>query len=789
MTCGRLGLAVCLVAILMAPGFGRAADTVAPLQPPRLSRDAMEALLGGDAAFRFVYGTADPSAAPALRRRALRIASRLFGSDSTRVISDLEATREDLAAHSVFLIGGPRENRWTARLAPALPVVFEAVGFCFQGRSYREPRDVLHLVYPNPLAPARFLLLLAGNSAEAVGDGGGPLFGDEDWRIHRDRELLRSGRFAHTPRPWTYSASLDRDLLSERQQFARSLKRYEGREVTVRSAGDATRATRALASAEALLARLDAAGFGAAAERPVVLTLYSSLEHKGLLTRDTRPEHVERAGVAHAALPASRTSDDLESVASARLAARGARLDSRFFRAGGIWWARRFEGEPLAQSVSRLYHGRVWPRAFDAARVSKRWRSPLILEPARAVLLGALLEVAGRRAPLAWNAWLASPAPGTLDSLARRAGVSAVALEKRYAAISDSLARSGVAAMRREGPRPWRAADGFQRGACLAHRVSLEQGYASRACAEELGRLRGLGVDWISLTPFGFLPGTGSPEIWPSADARPDGENDESLVECAARARALGLKVWLTPHLWTRGWVGELALSNGDWARFFEGYREFLLHYAILAQRERLEGLVVGHELASSSSAFPDRWRGLIADARRIYTGTLSYGANWGDEVRTLPFWDAVDVIGVSFYEPLVASPTRDPNTLREGARKALARLREVARASGRPVLLLEAGYPSLPNAAVKPWEEGPGPPDLETQRACYEALVDALDSETWVAGVYVWKWFSSARASGAGDPSFSPRGKPAERVIARAFAAWQGRPVSVPRPNAPRSR
>ena len=96
-------------------------------------------------------------------------------------------------------------------------------------------------------------------------------------------------------------------------------------------------------------------------------------------------------------------------------------------------------------------------------------------------------------------------------------------------------------------------------------------------------------------------------------------------------------------------------------------------------------------------------------------------------------------------------------------------------------MVLLEAGYPSTSLAAVRPWDEGQGAPDLEAQRACYDALVRALEPADWVAGAYFWKWFSSDRIGGPQDASFTPRGKPAQDVMARAFRDWQDRPVRIP--------
>lgn len=262
-----------------------------------------------------------------------------------------------------------------------------------------------------------------------------------------------------------------------------------------------------------------------------------------------------------------------------------------------------------------------------------------------------------------------------------------------------------------------------------------------------------------------------------STDSGPDGESDESLCEAAARARALGLRVWLKPHVWTRGWAGELAFTPSGWQRFFDEYEAVTLHWSLLADREQLDGFFVGHELASSTTADPARWRTLIGRVRKLYGGLLSYSANW-DEAARVPFWDQLDVIGVSFYAPLADKPTRDPGALRAGAVRALASLQALAKRFGRPVLLAELGYAPNAEAAVRPWEEGRGAADPDMQRACYEAAVSALEPCEWLAGAYFWKWGSSSRL---GDDPFDPRGKPAEAVMLRALRGWQGRPVRVP--------
>jgi len=153
----------------------------------------------------------------------------------------------------------------------------------------------------------------------------------------------------------------------------------------------------------------------------------------------------------------------------------------------------------------------------------------------------------------------------------------------------------------------------------------------------------------------------------------------------------------------------------------------------------------------------------MIGRVNRVYAGPLSYDANW-DEVARVPFWDALDLIGVSFFAPLSDQPTHDPARLKAGADKALTALRDVARRAGRPVLVAELGYPPTVNAALRPWDG--------------TTAIAAMDPHEWLAGAYFWRWGSGPR--GRDDP-FDPRGQPAEDVILRALKSWQGRPVRAP--------
>jgi hypothetical protein len=253
------------------------------------------------------------------------------------------------------------------------------------------------------------------------------------------------------------------------------------------------------------------------------------------------------------------------------------------------------------------------------------------------------------------------------------------------------------------------------------------------------------------------------------------------------RARSRGLRVMLFPIVWVeqRGpglWRGTLRPKNpGQW---WGAYRAFILHFAELARSEGADVFSVGSELASME-ADEVRWRTLIADVRRRFPGLLTYSANW-DHYEAVPFWDALDVIGMTGYHRLIPQPmTEQPPeaTLRaswSAVRAALVSWRDT-HWPGRRFLFTELGYPSLDGAAYRPWEYTLGGQlDLEEQRLCYAAFVDVWRDDPSLAGVFFWNWWGHG---GASDTNYTPRGKPALGVLRQLFGTPSPRETPNLRP------
>lgn len=317
------------------------------------------------------------------------------------------------------------------------------------------------------------------------------------------------------------------------------------------------------------------------------------------------------------------------------------------------------------------------------------------------------------------------------------------------------------------------------RGVCYAHNYQAEgrRGYGSETSRRSLDELQGLGVDWVSITPFGFMSGADATEVRHVGDMRA-GESDERVVAELVAARERGLSVLLKPHIWIRGGTYRGQIDPGSderWAAWFDSYEAWLVGYAELAAEHGVPILTVGVELASTSARFEARWRTLLERVRAVYPGELVYAANW-DEAEQVRFWDAVDYIGVQFYPSLADESGSSEQSLRARLDEHLDELDLLATRVGRPVLFTEVGYKSTADTALRPhaWlermDDAPAV-DVQAQARCYRVFLAAISERSWARGVYFWKWFTDPDTDEEGPAGFSPRGKPAEAVLRAAYS------------------
>jgi hypothetical protein len=199
---------------------------------------------------------------------------------------------------------------------------------------------------------------------------------------------------------------------------------------------------------------------------------------------------------------------------------------------------------------------------------------------------------------------------------------------------------------------------------------------------------------------------------------------DAAVVHAIRKARALGLKVTLKPHVNVIDGTWRGAIKPTDRDAWYASYQAMLDHYAAMARTERISMFVVGTELKTMS---PDttRWQAIVKRVRSKFPGKLTYAANY-DEFEQVKFWDRVDYVGVDAYFALTNALGDSVSTLasRWTSWGWKTKLVNVSFSTGKPVIFTEIGYRSTPDTALHPGLWGwTGDIDLAAQQRAVEAF------------------------------------------------------------------
>jgi hypothetical protein len=288
------------------------------------------------------------------------------------------------------------------------------------------------------------------------------------------------------------------------------------------------------------------------------------------------------------------------------------------------------------------------------------------------------------------------------------------------------------------------------------------------------------GVEWMALTPFGWMENQFSTSIRMNRRARPWGEADVGLQVTTQKAHAQGLKIMLKPHIWIsrpidNGWRGEIGfLTEEDWQTWESSYRTFILHYARLAEEEGIEILCLATELTKAVQMRPEFWKSLAREIRSLYSGEITYAANWYQDYDLTDIWTELDYIGVNAYFPLTQAANPSVEEIVEGWQPHLERIGHLSELYDKPVLFTEIGYKNTRMTTVKPWEwprrmEGAILDEAEQANA-YEALFRSVGALSWFRGVFIWDWYPNPDRMSADRITFSPQNKKGAEVLRKWY-------------------
>ncbi|MGB1241554.1 MAG: glycoside hydrolase family 113 [Chitinophagales bacterium] len=317
----------------------------------------------------------------------------------------------------------------------------------------------------------------------------------------------------------------------------------------------------------------------------------------------------------------------------------------------------------------------------------------------------------------------------------------------------------------------------YFKGFNFAHEgYNIYDGYGSQEATKALTALQQIGTNTIAIVPYS---GMKSPHKLQSTDIRlwrkAGTENDESVVHSAFQAKKLGMNTVLKPQLWIHNsWPGDVDFkTNQEWQVFFERYNHWIMHYALLAEMYDFEAFCVGVEFVKATLKHPEKWRKIILQVKKLYGGSVTYAANWGEEFEKNTLWNVVDFIGINCYYPLSQKENPSDKELQMGFEGTLDKIEAVAQKFNKKITFTEIGFRSIEKPWISPhhyeWGDNPNFKE-EDQKRCYEAVMKGLQNKNWCQGILWWKWPSYLAHSRQDKTEFAPNGKMAEEVILKWF-------------------
>lgn len=300
------------------------------------------------------------------------------------------------------------------------------------------------------------------------------------------------------------------------------------------------------------------------------------------------------------------------------------------------------------------------------------------------------------------------------------------------------------------------------------------------------------GARWVALCVFEFQSTPNHSDIAPNTTGvnpltgRPwqTTSTPEDLRIGIADARANGLSIMLKPHVDCYSGEWRAAITPDNDGRWFRAYTDMMVKYATLAEETGVEMLCVGVEYAlATRPRYGAQWKDLIAAVRRVYSGRLTYAANWTGafgaqegEMEYITFWRDLDYMGVDFYGPAAKNAVAPPPDYAHVYARMVDRAARIARVAehvDRSVILTEVGIQSVRGALTAPYDYSRGTaadaePDYAVQELYYRAVLDAFGRRRWCVGMFWWNWESVPTASQA--TNYTVEGKPAAALLKQYY-------------------
>ncbi|MDA7558434.1 glycoside hydrolase, partial [Flavobacteriaceae bacterium] len=168
-----------------------------------------------------------------------------------------------------------------------------------------------------------------------------------------------------------------------------------------------------------------------------------------------------------------------------------------------------------------------------------------------------------------------------------------------------------------------------------------------------------INANYAAIMPYGFIRSSDEPNIIYNTSRQWFGESKSGAEQYIQELSRHNIRIMMKPHLWIRGeFTGHMTMtSDKNWEQLKQSYTTFIMEYAMLAESTKTEIFCIGTELEAFVKYDSKYWLGLIKKIKSVYSGKLTYAANW-DEYYKIPFWDQLDYIGIDAYFPVSNAQT-----------------------------------------------------------------------------------------------------------------------------------
>ncbi|MEN0047200.1 MAG: hypothetical protein AAF806_09095 [Bacteroidota bacterium] len=297
---------------------------------------------------------------------------------------------------------------------------------------------------------------------------------------------------------------------------------------------------------------------------------------------------------------------------------------------------------------------------------------------------------------------------------------------------------------------------------------------------EDIAFLQKNNFEWITITPFIGQKYHDQPEMR-IISAEDSIYRRQQYLKVRKMTDSLGMRVMMKPHIWLYKlrdgkWRSDIEMQNeADWRKWFDAYKKTMLTYARIAEDLEFEQFCVGTELEKTVELKAGEWLQFIEEVKTVFSGKLTYAANWHEGYEYFPHWEKLDYIGIQAYFPLHdgSSPVK-LSTLEKAWKNHARQLENFSKQHNRPILFTEIGYRSVKGTATRPWEWNEAGNILskmsqEEQYLCYQAFFNVMWKKKWFHGIHIWEWQTRANSDGK-DTNFHIENKPAFNLIMQRF-------------------